>query len=98
VTVRLSARDRAKIGEANLANVAAEEIARRQREDDQPYEVRRGDILDRAVRLAADLEELLDLRPSYVERLQVQQAQADGYTLRKKLEAIRGIEWKIKAL
>src|SRR5688572_18627993 len=98
MTVHLTARDEAKIGLGNLARVASEIIAADVYPDIRDYSERRADLLHRAVMLAADIEELAGERPADVERLQVQSARADGYQLRRRFEAIRGIEWRLKAL
>ena len=98
MTVHLSKRDRAKVGEHNLANIASEEIALRLTADDRIYEVRRLDLLNRAVALASDIEDLLSDRPANIERLTIAAALAGNYPLRKQLERIRGLEAAVRGL
>jgi hypothetical protein len=98
MTHTLSKIDRARVGEGNLANIAAGEIARLKYERSRPYVTRRADILQRAVMLAADIEDLMGERPANVEKLTVQAARADEYPLRKALGRTRGLEAALRAL
>jgi hypothetical protein len=89
---------RRKVGDDNLVRFAASGIADRMNADERDYEWLRSDLLDRAVTLAADVQELTEQRPRDVERLTSTAARADAYPLRKQLERTRGLEAAIRSL